>query len=370
VRQPTTPLALALALVLAGCASDGLETVQPATTSAAPDEASEPETGEDTATAAVDEVPAADLLVVSTVAPLADVVAQVLGDRGRVETLIPAGSDSHTYEPRPGDVVPLTEAALFVGNGLDLNPAAVALAEANLPEGAPLVLLGEVALDEDDLSTEHWHDHGDGAHSHDDGEPHSHDDGEPHTHGGDDADGVNPHVWTSVPNVLAYVGAVEDALADVDPDGAVVYADNADAYRTELEELDAAIREAVDTLDEDRRRLVVYHDAWAYFGRDYGLEVIAAVQPADYAEPSASDVRAIIDQIRAEDVPAIFGAEEFPTSVTATIADETGATYVGELADDTLPGEPGDTDHSYVGMMRVNAAAIVGALGGETSALR
>jgi ABC-type Zn uptake system ZnuABC Zn-binding protein ZnuA len=279
--------------------------------------------------------------------------------------------------------VPLTEADLFIGNGLDLNPAAVALAEANLPDGAPLVLLGEVALDEDDLSTEHWHDHGDGAHSHDDGEPHthSHDDGEPHTHSHDDEPhthshddvgdhGVNPHVWTSVPNVHAYVGAVEEALADVDPDGAEVYADNAAAYRTQLEELDAAIREAADTLEEDRRRLVVYHDAWAYFGREYGLEVIAAVQPSDYAEPSASDVRAIIDQIRAEDVPAIFGAEEFPTSVTATIADETGATYVGELADDTLPGEPGDADHSYVGMMRVNATAIVEALGGDASALR
>jgi ABC-type Zn uptake system ZnuABC Zn-binding protein ZnuA len=374
VRQ-LTHLALAAALVLTGCASDEPERVQPAATSAEPDAQDGPEAGEDGGdggAAAVDEVPGADLLVVSTVAPLADVVAQVLGDRGQVATLIPAGSDSHTYEPRPGDVVPLTDADLFIGNGLDLNPAAVALAEANLPDGAPLVLLGEVALDADDLSTEHWHDHGDGAHSHDDGEPHrhSHDDGEPHGHDDDTGHGVNPHVWTSVPNVLAYVGAVEDALADVDPDGAEVYADNADAYRTELEELDAAIREAVSTLDEDRRRLVVYHDAWTYFGREYGLEVIAAVQPSDDAEPSASDVRAIIDQIRAEDVPAIFGAEEFPTSVTATIADETGATYVGELADDTLPGEPGDADHSYVAMMRANAVAIVEALGGEASALR
>jgi ABC-type Zn uptake system ZnuABC Zn-binding protein ZnuA len=364
-----TSLALAAAFILTGCASDDPQPVEPAgdeTTAAV-----EPTDGgqDDTADlSAADEAPASDLLVVSTVAPLADVVAQVLGDRGRVETLIPAGSDSHTYEPRPGDVVPLTEADLFVGNGLDLNPAAVALAEANLPDGAPLVLLGEVALDAEDLSDEHWHEHGAAAtHSHDDGEPHTHDDGEAHSH---DGAGVNPHVWTSVPNVLAYVDAAAEALADVDPDGAEVYASNADAYRAQLEELDGAIRDAVGTLEEDRRRLVVYHDAWAYFGREYGLEVIAAVQPSDYAEPSASDVRAIIDQIRSEDVPAVFGAEEFPTSVTATIAEETGASYVGELADDTLPGEPGDADHGYIGMMRTNAVAIVEALGGDAAALR
>jgi ABC-type Zn uptake system ZnuABC Zn-binding protein ZnuA len=368
-----TGVALAATLALTGCASGDLQPVEPAgdETTAAVEPTAD---GRDDAAdgLATDEAPATDLLVVSTVAPLADVVAQVLGDRGRVETLIPAGSDSHTYEPRPGDVVPLTAADLFVGNGLDLNPAAVALAEANLPDGAPIVLLGEVALDPEDLSDEHWHDHGEAApHTHDDGETHTHDDGETHTHeGADDGAGVNPHVWTSVPNVLAYVDAAAEALTDVDPDGAEAYAGNADAYRAQLEELDGAIRDAVGTLEEDRRRLVVYHDAWAYFGREYGLEVIAAVQPSDYAEPSASDVRAIIDQIRAEDVPAVFGAEEFPTSVTATIAAETGASYVGELADDTLPGEPGDADHSYVGMMRANATTIVEALGGDASALR
>jgi ABC-type Zn uptake system ZnuABC Zn-binding protein ZnuA len=355
----------ALVLALAGCAQTaddaGTDDGDAAEEAAADEPDAEPEP----------EPPPTELLVVSTVAPIADVVAAVLGERGEVETLIPPGADSHTYEPRPGDVVPLSEADLFVGNGLDLNPASVALAEANLPEDAPLVLLGEVALDAAELSDEHWHDHGDGGHSHDEDGGHSHDEDGGHSHDdGASGNGVNPHVWTSVPNVLAYVDAVEDALVDLDPEWADHYAERADDYRAQLEDLDADIREAVDTLAEDRRRLVVYHDAWAYFGSEYGLEVIAAVQPSDYAEPSASDVRAIIDQIREQDVPAIFGAEEFPTAVTATIADETGADYVGELADDTLPGEPGDPDHSYIGMMRVNAGAIVDALGGDASALR
>lgn len=367
-----TPLLAAAALVVAtsACGTDA-PPADPVddTEGAAGDPGEEPESAPEEPEAEPEE-PGPDLLVVSTVAPVADLVAQVLGDRGTVEALVPPGMDSHTYEPRPADVIPLTEADLFVGNGLDLNPASVELAEANLPDGAPLVLLGDVALTDEDLSEEQWHDHGDGGHSHgDDDHGHTHDD-DGHTHDDDHSHGANPHVWTSVPNVLAYVDVIETTLVDLDPEGADDYADRADALRDQLENLDDAIRTAVDTLDADRRKLVVYHDAWAYFGREYDVEVVAAVQPGDYAEPSASDVRAIIDQIRAEDVPAVFGAEEFPTSVAATIADETGADYVGELADDTLPGEPGDPEHSYVGMMAENVGRIVDALGGDSSALR
>ncbi len=358
----------ATALVLAACGDATEDGPTTDDSSAAADTADDP-----TGHGADAEVPVADLQVVSTVAPIADVVAQVLGDRGEVTPLIPAGADSHTYEPRPSDVVPLDDADLFIGNGLDLNVAAVELAEANLPEGAPLVLLGDEALSDEDLSDEHWHERGEGGHTHNEDDGHTHDDEGGHTHddegGHTHDDGANPHVWTSVPNVLAYVDVVESSLTDLDPDGADHYADRADAYREELFDLDDAIRDAVDTLEAERRRLVVYHDAWAYFGGEYGVEVIAAVQPSDYSEPSASDVRAIIDQIRDEDVPAVFGADEFPTSVIDTIAAETGATYVGDLADDTLPGESGDPDHTYVGMMVDNVAAIVDALGGDTSAL-
>jgi ABC-type Zn uptake system ZnuABC Zn-binding protein ZnuA len=357
---PTLLVAVLLSLATAACgAAEG----DPVPT-AAEDAGS---ATDDAADAAADdeavEDPGPELRIVSTVAPIADLVEEVLGDRGEVHTLVPGGMDSHTYEPRPSDVVPLADADAFIGNGLDLNPAAVELAEANLPEDAPLVLLGEVALDESALTDEHWHaeDHGHThGHGHDDDHDHDHDHG---------AGGVNPHTWTSVPNVIAYVATIEETLTALDPEGATGYTGRADELREQLAELDDAITSAVESLSADRRKLVVYHDAWTYFGRAYGVEVVAAVQPTDHAEPSASDVRAIIDQIRAEEVPAIFGAEEFPSSVAATIAEETGATYVGELADDTLPGEPGDPEHSYVGMMVANVSRIVDALGGDTSPL-
>jgi ABC-type Zn uptake system ZnuABC Zn-binding protein ZnuA len=86
--------------------------------------------------------PSSVLHLVSPVAPVADIVQQILGERGEASALVPPGADSHTYEPRPQDAVTLTEADAYIGIGLGLNDASVQLAEANLPEGAPIVLLG------------------------------------------------------------------------------------------------------------------------------------------------------------------------------------------------------------------------------------
>jgi ABC-type Zn uptake system ZnuABC Zn-binding protein ZnuA len=320
------------------------------------------------------------LHVVATVAPISDLVARVGGDRVEVGSLVPAGADSHTYEPRPQDVAVLAEADGYFGVGLDLNDGALELAGQHLPEGSPLVRLGEVALGEEQLVHDHAHGHDDGhshggdghshggdGHSHG-GDGHSHgDDG--HSHGEDGALGPNPHVWTSVRNAALLVPAIADELAGLDPEGEDVYRANAEDLVAELEALDGVITAAADTVPAEHRTLVTYHDAWTYFARDYGYEFFTAVQPGDFSEPSAADVREVIDLLRELDVPAVFGSEVFPSRVLDAIAAETDAEYVGDLADDVLPGAPGDPDHSYVGMMRRNAATIVDALGGDASAL-
>jgi ABC-type Zn uptake system ZnuABC Zn-binding protein ZnuA len=350
-RHPAL-LLMVLLLVAAACSTDGERgaSVDAATRTPATDATG----GRSAAT----EQPA--MTVLATVAPIADVVAQVAGGRVEVVSLVPAGRDAHTYEPRPGDVIAMQDADAFVGVGYDLNPAAVRLAEANLGDDAPMVLLAEDALsadvliagDEDD--DEHGHSHGD-----DDG--HSHGDG--HTHE------RNPHVWTSVRLTMQMAEHVAELLVDLDPDGEAEYATNAESFLDRLAELDEAVATATATIPEGNRVMVVYHDAWGYFAEDHGLQVVAAVQPSDFSEPSAADVRAIIEQVREEDVPAVFGSEVFPTQVAEAIAAETGATYVGTLADDVLPGEPGDPEHSYEGLMAVNARTVVDALGGDSSAL-
>jgi ABC-type Zn uptake system ZnuABC Zn-binding protein ZnuA len=279
--------------------------------------------------------------------------------------LVPSGADAHTYEPRPQDVVGLSGADAYLGVGLSLNDGALRLAEETLPEGAPVVLLGESALTSEALVLDHGHSHGDDDHGHSHG-----DDDHGHSHGDDGEElGPNPHVWTSLRNAMGLVEGIRDALIDLDPDGEEHYAANADAYLAELSDLDRRVRDAALTIPAANRTLVTYHDAWTYFARDHDLTFATAIQPADYAEPSASEVRGLIDLIRDLDVPVVFGSEEFPTPVLQAIAEETAATYVADLSDDVLPGEPGAAEHTYLELMRRNAVTIIGNLGGDTSQL-
>jgi ABC-type Zn uptake system ZnuABC Zn-binding protein ZnuA len=284
-----------------------------------------------------------DPVVVSTVAPLTDLVRQVMGERGTLQGLVPGGVNSHTFEPRPGDAQTLATADLFIANGLFLEEPSIALARANLPEGAPIVTLAEGTISEDDWAFDFSFPESGGV--------------------------PNPHLWLNVGYVMDYVEQIADALAEVDPDGEEIYRANADAYLEALQALDAAIRETIASIPEENRKLVTYHDSWPYFGERYDIAVVGAVQPSDFSEPSAAEVRTIIEQVASEDVPAVFGSEVFPSDVLRVIADETGATYVEELSDDELPGSPGDPEHSYVGMMVANVATMAEHLGGDPSLL-
>ncbi len=382
-----TPMAVSvLALLLAACG--GLAGGDGDPGDGAADEAASRDVDEDLETSAGSASEVRELAVVATVAPIADLVAVVGGDRVVVTSLVPPGADAHTYEPRPQDVVSLSEADAYVGVGLTLNDGALRLARENLPDGAPIVLLGEEMLADQDLVFDHSHGddgqghaHGDDdqGHAHgDDDQGHAHgDDGQGHAHGdddqghahGDDELGPNPHVWTSVRNAASMVDGIAAELSELDPDGAEYYAANAAAYRGQLGDLDDRITAAAATIPDDDRGLVTYHDAWSYFARDYDLTFATAIQPADFSEPSAGELRALIDQIRELEVPTVFGSEVFPTPVLETIAEETDATYVDDLSDDVLPGEPGEPEHSYLEMMRLNARSIVSGLGGDASDL-
>ncbi|MBW3577999.1 MAG: metal ABC transporter substrate-binding protein [Actinobacteria bacterium] len=283
------------------------------------------------------------LLVVTTVAPITDIVAQVAGDDVEVRGLVPEGVDSHTFEPSPDDARLLAEADAMIVNGLFLEEPSLELARPNLPEGAPIVALAERTIDRDEWIF-------DVSFPREEGRP-------------------NPHLWTDPRLARAYAGHVRDVLSELDPDHAEGYARRFELFADILDRLDAAIARAWSTVPTDHRKLVTYHDSWPYFARRYGIEVVAAVQPSDFSEPSAREVRDVIEQVRAAGVPAIFGSEVFPSPVLRRIAEESGARYVDDLADDDLPGAPGDPDHSYVGMMVANVRAMVSALGGDPAAL-
>lgn len=280
--------------------------------------------------------------VAASVAPIVDIVRHVAGDAASVTALVPEGVDSHTFEPTPQTARALAESDLVIVNGLHLEDRTIDLARSTAGD-VPIVSLGERAV----TSSDYLYDF---SFPRSGGRP-------------------NPHLWMDVPFAIEYARVTRDALVRADPAHAASYRANASAYFDTLGRLDDAIRRAVATIPVDDRVLLTYHDSFAYFARDYGFRVVGAIQPSDFAEPSAQEVARLIDQIEREDVPAIFGSEVFPSPVLAQIARETGVTYEDTLRDDDLPGDPGDPAHSYVGLMLYDTRTIVRDLGGNASAL-
>ena len=121
---------------------------------------------------------------------------------------------------------------------------------------------------------------------------------------------------------------------------------------------------------EGQRKLVTYHDAYAYFEKHYGYTVIGALQPSSFDEPTPKEIAGLIAQIKSEGVKAVFGSEVFPSPVLEQIGAETGVRYIDVLRDDDLLGRPGDPEHSWLGLMRFNFATMIEALGGDASVLK
>jgi ABC-type Zn uptake system ZnuABC Zn-binding protein ZnuA len=136
-----------------------------------------------------------------------------------------------------------------------------------------------------------------------------------------------------------------------------------------ITDLDAAMTTAAQTVPEASRKLLTYHDAYAYFALRYDFEVVGAIQPSSFEEPSPKEIADLIDQVKTLGVKAVFGSEVFPSPVLAQIGDETGVRYIDVLRDDDLLGEPGDAQHSWADLMKFNFTTMVEALGGDASAL-
>lgn len=293
-------------------------------------------------------VPVAPVLVAgASIPPVADLVARVGGDRVEVVSVVPQGVDGHTYEPTPSDVADLARADINFLASADLNPSVTRTAAANLPADAVTVDLMELTVSDDEVIADRSHSHGSGG-------THSH---------------ANVHVWTDPTIALRWVTVIRDQLSVRDPAGAQQYAENATALSRQIEALHEATITATATVPAVFRTLVVYHDSWSYFGRTYGYDVVGALQAADFAEPSAAEVADMVRQVRDAGVPAFFGAAVFPTEVLERVSEEANVPYVADLADDELPGAPGEPRHSYVGMMVDNVRHIVTSLGGDAAAL-
>jgi ABC-type Zn uptake system ZnuABC Zn-binding protein ZnuA len=285
------------------------------------------------------------LKVVTSVAPITDIVKNIGGEKIDVMGIIPEGSDSHTFELVPSDVVKMHDADLVIIDGLNLegNMEKVANEIRNKNHLLQLLKLGDNTVTQDQWIF-------DFSFPKEKGDP-------------------NPHLWLNVVYAMKFANLTRDKLIEMDTKNGASYSSNADRYISLLKKLDQGIMQAVQTVPPLNRKLLTYHDSWAYFAPRYGMEVIGAVQQSDFGEPSPQYVAKLIDQIRSEKVTAIFGSEEFQSKVVAQVAKEGNVTIVQTLNDDALPGNPGDSNHTYVGMMLENMKNMIIPLGGNIEAL-
>jgi len=283
------------------------------------------------------------LRVVTTVAPITSLTATIAGDRVDITGIVPEGTNSHTFEPPPSAAEVLSRADLVLVNGLKLEDPTLELARKVARKSAEVVQLGEAVLPESDYIY-------DFSFPKEDGKP-------------------NPHLWTDPTYAAKYAGVIRDVLSRRDPANASYYASNYTAFERTVETFSTALRAATATVPPERRRLLTYHDAYAYFARTFGWQVIGAVQPKNFEDPTPQEVARLIDQVRREKVPTIFGSEVFPSPVLARIGKETGARFEDTLRDDDLPGKPGDPEHSLLGLLRYDYVTMVRGLGGDPRAL-
>ena len=204
------------------------------------------------------------LQVVATTTVLADIVANVGGDRVTVRSIIPPGVGPEDYEPKPDDARALDGADLIVSNGVGLDDFLDGLVEAN-GNDAPRLVLG-------------------------DGIPTITVDGVP-----------NPHMWLD-PTIVAerYVPAIEAKLTEIDPAGAATYRANASGVcRRDRRRWTAELMAEVETIPAASRKLVTFHDAFPYFARHYGFELVGVILGSPGQEPSAGELAALVDTVKA-----------------------------------------------------------------------
>lgn len=285
----------------------------------------------------------ADPTVVASTPHVADIAANVAGDRAAVVALLPATSDPHDHEPRPSDAEAVAEAGLVLKSGGDLDLWMDPIVESASGEAPVVELIDFVATV---------------------GGPSVHAGDDDHDDDGDEE--VDPHWWQDPRNAARATEEIRDQLISIDHEGRREYARNAASYLERLERLDRAIAQCIASVPARDRTLVTSHDSFAYFADRYGLEVVGAAVPAltTQAQPSAGETSELIELIRARDVRAIFPEAGLSDRLEEAIADQTDAVVGGELWADTL-GPEGSESETYLGAMAENARNVAAGLGGD-----
>jgi len=278
---------------------------------------------------------AEDLRAVATTGMVADVVRQIAGERMRVTGLMGPGVDPHLYKASAGDVRSLASADIIFYNGLHLEAAMGEVLE-EMSGRSLTVPVADGIAPERRISSEYF------------------------------VGSWDPHVWFDVELWASTTVAVEQALVRLDPDGEAGYRGRAVAYRDTLAKLEGWVRARVAELPEERRILVTAHDAFGYFGRAYGFEVVGLQGISTVTEAGTADVQRIAELVVDRKIPAIFVetsvSQRTIEAVQAAVRDRGEEVRIGGSLFSDAMGSAGTPEGTYPGMVRHNVNTIVDAL--------
>jgi ABC-type Zn uptake system ZnuABC Zn-binding protein ZnuA len=270
--------------------------------------------------------------VITTTSVFADLAKMALGDAAYIESIVPAGIDVHTFQPSPSDVEKIQSADLIIANGLGLDGWIGSLIEASGKGDVDTLLLGE-GLDQES--------------------------GWVYLSNAETSGALDPHVWLDPKGAILYVQHIADRVSRDAPDLAQrIAASSADGVNS-IAAVDQDLAAEFAAIDPARRKIVTMHDAFGYFARAYDIEIVGVAVAAPGQDPSAQEIRALIDAIRKAGVTALFSEVQLPSKVLDQIAAETGTTVLQDLYSDALGAAPAD---SYLGLMQTNADAILVAM--------
>jgi ABC-type Zn uptake system ZnuABC Zn-binding protein ZnuA len=268
-------------------------------------------------------------VVLATTTFLADLARNVAGNRIKVDSLLSFGADPHSYQPIPADVVKVGKSSVLIVNGLNYEQFLQPLLENAGGERENITA-------SDGLTARQMQE------------------GEQTV--------TDPHMWLDPGRVVKYVENIRDGLSQADPEGAATYRSNSDAYIAKLTELDGWIKDQVAQIPPERRLLVTNHESLGYFSERYGFTVVGELlqSASSVASPSAKQMAALVDQIKATGAPAVFLDASDNPALAKEIADETGVKVITDLHLESLTDGP--PAGNYIDMMKYNVTQIVNAL--------
>jgi ABC-type Mn2+/Zn2+ transport system ATPase subunit/ABC-type Zn uptake system ZnuABC Zn-binding protein ZnuA len=265
--------------------------------------------------------------VLATINIIADMAAHVAGPHLEINSLLPAGTDPHTYEPTPKDARVVSEADLILKNGLHLEgwlDKLIASAGSGIPVGEVTRLVAPIRS-------------------------------------ADYQNSYDPHAWMTLANARLYVQAITSIFSEQFPGFKHSFKENAARYLAEIEATELKIRAMTESIPPKKRFLITSHDAFRYFSRAYGFEVASIMGTSTDADVSLLDINHLIHMVKANQVPAIFVEMAINPKILSQLASDLGIAIGGKLYTDSF-GPKGSEADNYLKMMIFNAKTITSAL--------